>query len=138
VWLGVPGNGTAGSTYDQLELSNISARTCTLYGFPGVSAAGPDGRQLGTAASRDYSDPIRLVTLRPGATAHAVLRLVDVGNFPPAACRPATALGLRVYPPNDRRPVVLPYPFPACRKTGPVYLYVRTTAGGTGIPGFSQ
>src|SRR5512135_2748569 len=33
VWLGVPGDGAAGSSYFQLELSNTSGRACTLYGF---------------------------------------------------------------------------------------------------------
>ena len=138
VWLGIPGNGAAGSISYQLELSNTSARTCTLYGFPGVSAVSPNGSQLGRAASRDYTDPIRLVTLRRGATAHVLLKVVDVGNFPPASCHPATAVALRVYPPNDRRSLEVPLSFRACRKSGPVFLYVRTTVGGAGIPGFSH
>ena len=138
VWLGIPGNGAAGSISYQLELSNTSARTCTLYGFPGVSAVSPNGGQLGRAAARDYTDPIRLVTLRRGATAHVLLKVVDVGNFPPRRCHPATAVALRVYPPNDRRSLEVPLSFRACRKSGPVFLYVRTTVGGAGIPGFSH
>jgi hypothetical protein len=138
VWLGIPGDGAAGSISYQLEVSNTSARTCTLYGFPGVSAVGPDGGQLGRAASRDYTDPVRLVTLRRGATAHVLLKVVDVGNFPPASCHPAAAVALRVYPPNDRRSLEVPLSFRACRKSGPVFLYVRTTVGGAGIPGFSH
>lgn len=138
VWLGIPGDGAAGSVSYQLELSNTSGKTCTLYGFPGVSAVGPNGGQLGRAASRDYTDPIRLVTLRRGATAHVLLKVVDVGNFPPASCHPASAVALRVYPPNDRRSLEVPLSFRACRKSGPVFLYVRTTVGGAGIPGFSH
>jgi Protein of unknown function (DUF4232) len=138
VWLGIPGDGAAGSTYFQLELSNTSGKTCTLYGFPGVSAIGRNGGQLGSAANRDYADPIRLVTLRRGATAHVLLQVTDVANFPPASCDPASAVALRVYPPNDRRAAEVPFSFRACRKSGPVYLHVRTTVGGTGIPGFSH
>ena len=138
VWLGIPGDGAAGSVSYQLELSNTSGKTCTLYGFPGVSAVGPNGGQLGRAASRDYTDPIRLVTLRRGATAHVLLKVVDVGNFPPASCHPAAAVALRVYPPNDRQSLEVPLSFRACRKSGPVFLYVRTTVGGAGIPGFSH
>ena len=137
VWLGIPGDGTAGSTFFQLELSNTSGRACTLYGFPGVSAIGPGGHQLGRAAARDHADPVRLVTLRRGATAHVLLRIVDVANFPAASCDPASAVALRVYPPNDRRSVEVPFSFQACRKSGPVFLDVRTTVGGAGIPGFS-
>ncbi len=138
VWLGIPGDGAAGSTYFQLELSNTSAKTCTLYGFPGGSAIGRNGRQLGSAANRDYADPVHLVTLRRGATAHVLLQITDVANFPPASCDPANAVALRVYPPNDRRSVQVPFSFRACGKSGPVYLHVRTTVGGTGIPGFSH
>jgi hypothetical protein len=138
VWLGIPGDGAAGSTYFQLELSNTSAKTCTLYGFPGVSAIGRNGHQLGSAADRDYADPIHLVTLRRGATAHVLLQITDAANFRPASCDPANAVALRVYPPNDRRPVKVPFSFRACGKSGPVYLHVRTTVGGTGIPGFSH
>ena|SRR5579872_3109592 len=138
VWLGIPGDGAAGSTSYQLELSNTSTKTCTLYGFPGVSATGRNGRQLGSAANRDYADPIHLVTLRHGATAHVLLQITDVTNYPPASCHPANAVELRVYPPNDRRPAQVPFSFRACGKSGPVYLHVRTTVGGTGIPGFSH
>ena len=137
VWLGIPGDGAAGSTFYQLELSNTAKKTCTLYGFPGVSAIGPGGHQLGRAAARDHADPVRLVTLRRGATAHVLLRIADVANFPATSCDPASAVALRVYPPNDRRPVEVPFSFRACRKSGPVYLDVRTTVGGAGIPGFS-
>jgi hypothetical protein len=138
VWLGIPGDGAAGSTYFQLELSNTSAKTCTLYGFPGVSAIGRNGHQLGSAANRDYADPVHLVTLRRGATAHVLLQITDVANFPPASCDPANAVALRVYPPNDRRSVQVPFSFRACGTSGPVYLHVRTTVRGTGIPGFSH
>lgn len=138
VWLGIPGDGAVGSTYFQLELSNTSARTCTLYGFPGVSAIGRGGGQLGSAAGRDHADPVHLVTLRRGATAHVLLQITDVTNFPAASCDPASAVALRVYPPNDRRAVQVPFAFRACRSSGPVYLHVRTTVGGAGIPGFSR
>ena len=45
--------------------------TCTLYGFPGVSALAPGGHQLGRAANRGHAEPNRLVTFGRGATAHA-------------------------------------------------------------------
>ena len=106
--------------------------------FPRGVRGQPKRRPPGRAAARDYTDPIRLVTLRRGATAHVLLKVVDVGNFPPASCHPATAVALRVYPPNDRRSLEVPLSFRACRKSGPVFLYVRTTVGGAGIPGFSH
>jgi Domain of unknown function (DUF4232) len=137
-WLGVPGNGYAGGAGYQLELSNISHQACTLYGYPGVSALAGGGRQLGTAAARDNSHPVRLVTLSPGATAHVELRITNVGNYPPSACHPANAVMLRVYPPNDYTAVKIPFSFRACAVPGPTFLHVTTTLNGTGIPGFSS
>jgi len=141
VWLGVPGDGTAGSSYYQLELSNISAHTCTLYGYPGVSAVGLRGSQLvqlGSAAGREAGDPERVVTLTRGATAHVLLQIADTGVYSPSVCKPKNATGLKVYPPNDTVAQTVPFTFSACSKSGPVYLHVRTTVAGTGIPGYSS
>ena len=38
VWLDTQGDGAAGSIYYKLELTNLSRHTCTLLGYPGVSA----------------------------------------------------------------------------------------------------
>jgi hypothetical protein len=138
VWLGVPGDGSAGHVAYQLEFSNISARACTLFGFPGVSAVRAGGGQLGSAAGRDPADPRRVVTLARGATAHAFLLTTDTGVFPPSACHPTTAVGLKVYPPNTTSAQIVDFPIAACAKAGPVYLRVRTVVAGTGIPGFSS
>lgn len=136
-WLGIPGDGYAGGVVYQLELSNTSNHTCTLYGFPGVSALAPGGHQLGSAAGRDHADPNRLITLGRGATAHAELQITDVANFPPSTCGETSAVALRVYPPGATRSLEVPFTFQACGKSGPVYLHIGTTVGGTGIPGFS-
>jgi hypothetical protein len=137
VWLGVPGSSASGRTAYQLELSNISSHTCTLSGFPGVSAVAAGGQQLGSPAARDHTDPTRLVTLGRGATAHVFLVITDVAFLSPAACHPANAIGLRVFPPDNRAATVVDFPFQACAKKGPIFLVVRTTVTGTGIPGFS-
>jgi hypothetical protein len=137
-WLGIPGDGYAGGVGYQLELSNISNHTCSLYGFPGVSALAPGGHQLGRAANRGHAVPNRLVTLGRGATAHAELQITDVTAFPPSSCGKTTAVALRVYPPGATRSLEIPFTFQACGKSGPVYLHVGTTEGGTGIPGFSR
>ena len=136
-WLGVPGNAAAGSAYYELELSNISGHTCTLYGYPGVSAVGPGGVQLGSAAGREAGDPERVVTLANGATAHVLLQIGNTGNFSRTACEPKNAVGLKVYAPGGTAAKVVPFTFSACSKTGPVFLHVRTTVAGTGIPGYS-
>jgi hypothetical protein len=136
-WLGIPGDGYAGGAYYQLELSNTSSRACTLYGYPGVSALGAGGHQLGRAAGRGPASANRLVTLGRGATAHVLLQITDVANFPPASCGESTAVALRVYPPGATRSLKVPFTFQACGTSGPVYLHVGTTKAGTGIPGFS-
>ena len=125
VWLDTQGNGAAGSVYYSLELTNLSGHACTLLGYPGVSAVNLGGRQRGGAASRDNSHKPHLVSLASGATAKVVLRIVEAGNFPISTCRPVIAAGLRVYPPNQTAAEVVPFPFSACSRTGPVYLSVQ-------------
>jgi hypothetical protein len=137
-WLGIPGDGYAGGVSYQLELSNTSSRACTLYGYPGVSALARGGHQLGRAAGRGPASANRLVTLGRGATAHVLLQITDVASFPPASCGETTAVALRVYPPGATRSLEVPFTFQACGQSGPVYLHVGTTKGGTGIPGFSS
>jgi hypothetical protein len=137
VWLGIPGDSATGHTAYQLELSNTSGSACTLFGFPGVSAVAPGGQQLGSPAARDPGDTTLLVTLARGATAHVFLVITNVAFFTAASCHPAAALGLKVFPPGSRTATVVPFGFEACAKKGPVFLRVRTTVAGTGIPGFS-
>ena len=126
IWLDTEGSGTAGSIFYHLEFTNLSAHRCTLDGSPFLMAVNLSGHQLGRRAAFDRALTPRNVTLRPGKTATALLRVVDVGNLPPSACRPVTAAGLKVYPPNQTRAKVIPFPFAACSlRSGPVYLRVR-------------
>jgi hypothetical protein len=93
-------NGAAGSIYYPLDFTNVSAAACTMFGYPGVSlVTGVSGRQLGGAAVRNPTFHPRVVTLGPGATAHATLQVVVAQNYPPGTCDPVTAHWLRVYPP---------------------------------------
>ncbi len=137
-WLGEPGSQTAGSTYYQLEISNISGRTCTLYGFPGVSAVRSAMQQEGSPASRVPGHAEDLLTLAPGSTVHVILQITDVYNFGPSACHPVRAFGLRVYAPGDYSWHLVGLNFEACSKTGPIFLHVSTTIADTGIPGYSH
>jgi Protein of unknown function (DUF4232) len=134
-WLGVGGGGAqAGSVSYPLELTNISGHTCTLFGFPGLSAIS-GGTQAGSAAARNHSTPSRTVTLRPGATVHADLSIADVSVFAPAKCRPVTADGLRVYPPGAFRATTIPFRFRACSAKGPLFLHVTPVQPRVGVPG---
>ena len=135
-WLGIPADAAAGHYYYELELSNISGQTCTLYGYPGVSAL-TEGHQDGSAAARTTSHPKTLVTLPPGATAHSILEITNAYAFPPAACKPIQATEVRVYAPGAYASLQFGYFFDACSKAGPVYLHVSPMIAGTGIPGYS-
>jgi hypothetical protein len=125
VWLDTQANGAAGSVIYKLKFTNLSGHTCALFGYPGVSAVDLAGNQLGSSATRDHARRARLVTLRGGRTATALLRIVDAGNFPASTCRPVTAAGLRVFPPNSPTSKLIPFPFRACSGTAPTYLFIR-------------
>jgi hypothetical protein len=123
VWIDTAGDAAAGSVYFHLKFTNLAARTCSLVGFPGVSAVDLAGHQLGSAASRSAAGS-GVVDVVPGGSASAVLRIAQAANFPRAVCRPTTAAGLRVYPPDATASKVVPLPFSACSRPGPTYLTV--------------
>jgi len=102
-------DGYAGGVYQTIDFTNTSGSTCTLFGYPGVSlVTGPPYKQLGVPAKRTTTPPAKVVTLAPGATANAVLQIVDALNFPSPSCQPTKAAALKVYPPNQFTAVYLP------------------------------
>jgi Protein of unknown function (DUF4232) len=108
-------NGAAGSIYYPLEFRNVSGASCTLIGYPGVSfATGVGGREIGGAAVRNPTFAAQLVTLAPGATAHASLQVVVAQNYPASLCDPVTAHWLRIFPPNQRAPLYLSFTAVTC------------------------
>jgi hypothetical protein len=137
VWLNVPpGNHYAGGAYYYLEFTNLSGYSCTLSGYPGVSAVSLSGASLGSPAGWGVVK-FAAVSLAPGVTATAGLQISDPTDFgsrcllPGRPGRPPTAAGLRVYPPDQSVSKVIPYPFPACAHPGPVYLHADPV-----MPGF--
>ena len=129
VWLNTQGSGASGRTFYYLEFTNLSGTSCHLFGYPGVSGVTLGGTQIGSPAAR-YSNNPHTVTLANGATTHALVGVVNAGVIPAPQCHPVTASGLRVYPPNQTQSRVVPYPFPACSTSGPIYLL----AGPVGFP----
>ncbi|MER6736009.1 DUF4232 domain-containing protein [Streptomyces puniciscabiei] len=110
--------GTAGSVYQVIDFTNISQTTCTLYGYPGVSLAGGSPvHQIGPAATRNTAAPRALVTLAPGATGNALLRITDAGDYPTTQCHPTGAQYLQVYPPGQTTPIYVAYNSTACAGT---------------------
>lgn len=111
--------GAAGTTYVALDFTNISNTTCTLYGYPGVALAGGSPvTQIGAAATRDNTVSPAQLTLAPGATVNALLRIAHAANYPPLVCHPVAAQFLQIYPPNQTTPIYLGYTTTAC--AGPV------------------
>jgi Protein of unknown function (DUF4232) len=109
--------GTAGSVYQVIDFTNTSSSTCTLFGFPGVSfVTKVGGSQVGSAATRSTTSTAKLVTLAPGATANAVLQVVDAGNFSPSACDPVDVTWLKVFPPGSFSALYLTYKSQTCAK----------------------
>jgi hypothetical protein len=132
-WFGLGlGGGTAGTIYYPIEISNTGHRACTMYGFPGVRAVTNSGRTIGYPAT--HQGRPRLVTLRPGQSAHAILGIVEAGNI--AGCRIAHNAYLRIYAPHQRAATTIPaFTFDACwnrsvLRAGPV-------RPGAGIPGYT-
>jgi Protein of unknown function (DUF4232) len=126
IWLNTNGSGAAGSTFYHLEFTNLSGHSCTLNGFPFLYAVNLSGHQLGRRAG--FNGSAHSVTIGKGKTASALLQIVDVQNFgPPLKCQPTTAAGLKVFPPNQTRAKVVPFPFGACGRPagkGPSFLSV--------------
>jgi Domain of unknown function (DUF4232) len=132
VWLGDGlGGGVLGGYYYPLEITNVGRRTCTLDGYPGLSAYRGAGTQIGPAALR-VGGRHRTVVLAPGATAHSMIRISDWG----ALCsRKVEAAGLKVFPPGQTISQTVPFPFGACAHRG--VLWVEPLRAGVGIPGYT-
>jgi len=102
--------GTAGSMYEPLRFTNKGAGACTLYGYPGVSfVTAGSGDQVGTPASRNPQHPARTVILASGASADAVVQVVDHGNYGADQCKATAVSGFRVYPPGNKDAAYVPF-----------------------------
>jgi hypothetical protein len=96
------GQGTAGTTFIALIVTNSSAQACTVAGTPTVqpttglsagvahSLVGPHSRIVPQSGSG------RAIRLAPGARASANLGLVDAGNYTSSTCRPKEATSIAI------------------------------------------
>ena len=125
--------GAAGSTYLSIRFTNTSSASCTLYGYPGVSlAAGSPTAQVGAAADRQVTAPASVVTLGPGQTGSALLRIVQALNYPTATCSPTATAYLRIYPPNETQSVLLPFKAMGCTSDSVKLLTIAAVRMGAG------
>jgi Protein of unknown function (DUF4232) len=119
-WLDTNGGGAAGTIFYHVEFTNLSGHACTLQGFPFVFAVNLSGHQIGNRAVFNHAFPATMATVANGRTIHAVLGIVNTGNFATSACKPVTAAGLEVFAPTGINEVgrTVPFPFSACSTTG--------------------
>jgi hypothetical protein len=109
------GEGAAGSSYYPIDFTNAGGASCTLYGYPGVSfVTGAGGSQIGAAATRNTTVARQLVTLAPGAVAHATLQVVNASNYPPSKCSIVGTHWLQVYPPGQITALYISFASHAC------------------------
>lgn len=124
--------GAAGSAYAEIDFTNVSGSTCTLYGYPGVSfVTSKGGSVVGAPAARTSPPAARLVTLAPGGIASSLLRITDAGVYPPARCHAVSVDRMQIYPPDQRTALFLFYATTVCSKPL-VTLHVNVVIPGSG------
>lgn len=124
-------DGTAGAVYTSVDFTNVSALTCTLYGYPGISLAdGAPYTQIGQSAGWNAASAPTLITLAPGATASAVLKIADAYNFPSGSCDPTPTSYVVVYPPNTGTPIHLKYSAITCADRATQTMTVNSVRSG--------
>jgi Protein of unknown function (DUF4232) len=130
VWAGEePGGGTAGSVFYRIEFTNLSSGTCTLFGFPTVSAVSLKGKKIGAPALHSPGKKVKAVKLAQGQTATAQLQIVDALNFSPNECKPTWAAGLRIGIPGGYGTKFAPLAFQTCALTSAQILRVGAVSG---------
>lgn len=88
----------AGQENFPVVLTNTSARTCTVRGYPGAAFTDPAGRQLGPDPRRAPTLAVQTVTLKPGGSAWAGLSFSNPRVSGATAKTPALLL---VTPPDE-------------------------------------
>jgi hypothetical protein len=124
------GNGAAGTAFYPLDFTNTSGSACTMYGYPGVAfVSSPGGSLVGPPAKRRPPAAPALVTVGPGATAHATLAVSDVliGNN----CHDQVQTKwLQVYPPGQFSALFARLSRPGCADRSLVTMGVTTVSSG--------
>lgn len=120
------GQGAAGSSFIPLVLRNIGTRSCVIAGYPGVSLLDATGQQLGDPANREVGGSNATVTVKPGASASALLHTT---NGPIGGPCLAPSVKMKVFPPNQFDALVFRGVYTACGGFS-VRPFVAGSAGG--------
>jgi len=119
-------NGAAGTIFYPLDFTNTSGSACTMYGYPGVAfVSSPGGSQIGAPANRRIAAAPTVITVAPGATAHATLAVSDVliGNN----CKHQLQVNwVQVYPPGRFKALFAPLSRSGCADKSLVTMGVTT------------
>jgi hypothetical protein len=75
------------------------------------------------------------VTLAPGQTANALLRITQALNYPSATCSPSATTYLQIYPPGQTTPVYLAYRSTGCTSNSVNLLTIGVVQAGAGSGG---
>lgn len=119
-----------GSYYDDIVFRNVSAATCSLFGYPGVKLADANGRPVKTDLQRGPATP-HLVVLAPGQAASTTISGADSGpNGGATPCRPSA--GVLVIAPGQRLQTLLRRVGMRCYDTVTTWPVVAGTRGSVG------
>ena len=107
---------------------NSGTAACALEGHPGVSYVVGGSTPVGAAAAREgVAAP---VTLAPGGSAVAALRIADPQGVDRQVCQSSPVDGLRVTPPGSTTATVVPAPGSTCADPAVVLLTVGPLRAG--------
>ena len=115
-------NGAAGSITVPVLFKNISQRTCTLQGYPGVAGLNAAGQQVVQAVRTPFTHvgPPSAISLTPGQTASAAVQGSDVPVGTATTC--VSYPKLLVTPPGETHSQQVVVSLPGCNglRVGPV------------------
>jgi hypothetical protein len=110
---GREGGASAGHRHHTVILTNTGRVTCTLKGYPGVMFLDATWAPAGPPAER-LSDDAPVVTLAPGAQAHASLNLSAAYYGTPECGPEVEGVTLQVIPPDEYAGLRIPYRATMC------------------------
>ncbi len=127
-------NGAAGTIYYPLDLTSAGTSACTLYGYPGVAfVTSPGGSSIGAPAGRRPIAGISpaLITLQPGASAHAILAVSYVLVGTQSHSHQVPVITVQVYPPDEYTALFAPIKVTGCADRSLVVMWVSPVTSGS-------
>lgn len=122
--------GTAGTQYVHVIVTNKGNRTCALNGYPTVSLLDASGNRLGTSdAQQNNSVGTTAIVLPPHDQAYVGLGLPDANNFDAGVCSD-TSHTLRLYLPGVITPATTALTTDMAQKVCPGYSVTAFQYGG--------